>query len=308
MKPVVSVIMLSYNTANYIKDAVASVLEQSFPDFELLVLDDGSTDHTEEVMAQFHDSRIRYIRSDQNRGIPFMRNRGLELARGKYLAILDSDDLAPPYRLKEQVEYMDQNLQTGVVAGDYFSFGARSFYCQTYKGNENIQYRFLFRCPIPNPAAMVRRSVVDRYGIRYDTSFQVCTDYKFWIELLGRTEFANLGGKPYLFYRRDHKESITTETKKADKIQLRDQAVNQIRRCFFERMGLELSEEDYWLFTRFYSYRQQSVTGQEFFRLTEVMEDLKVQGRKVLRCGSLWEEILDGWLEKACDIVLQRDL
>lgn len=299
MKPDISVIMLSYNTADYIEDAVSSILEQSYPDFELLVLDDGSTDATEEVMARFHDGRIRYIRSEKNHGIPFQRNQGLELARGKYLAFLDSDDVAPPYRLKEQKEYMEQYPETGVVAGDYFSFGARCFYCPTPKGNENIQYRFLFRCPIAKPASMVRRSVVDRYQVRYDTSCPVCSDYKFWMELLGRTEFANLGGKPYLFYRRGHQESISTKTKREDEIQFRDQIVNDIRRLFFERMGLRISEEDYRLFTRFYSYQRHSCTREEYLRLTEVMEDLKNQGKGILKCGGLWEEILDEWLEKA---------
>lgn len=299
MKPIISVIMLSYNTANYIKDSVSSILEQSFPDFELLVLDDGSTDNTEEVMAQFHDSRIRYIRSEKNRGIPFRCNRGLELAQGKYLAFLDSDDLAPPYRLKEQAEYMDQHPKTGVVSGDYFTFGSQCFYCQSHKGNENIQYRFLFRCPIAKPASMIRRSVVDRFQMKYDTSCLICSDYKFWIELLGRTEFANLGGKPYLFYRSGHQESISTRTKRADEIQFRDQVVNEIRRCFFERMGLWISEEDYRLFTRFYSYQQHSCTRQEYLGLRDIMEDLKGQGKKVLKCGTLWEEILNEWLEKA---------
>ena len=91
--PLVSVLMPTYNRAHYIREALSSVLMQSYKNFELIILDDGSTDDTEKVVIEFNDSRIKYVKDSVNRGIVYRRNESLKLAKGKYLAILDSDDV-----------------------------------------------------------------------------------------------------------------------------------------------------------------------------------------------------------------------
>ncbi len=299
MEPQISVIMITYNMGKYIDESIKSILDQSFEDFELLILDDSSTDNTGEIVEKFSDERIKYHRAEKNQGIPYMRNWGIELMQGKYMAILDSDDIAPPYRLKEQFEYMESHPEVGVVGGDIFSFGNHNHYQKSLQGSENIQYRFLFRCPISNPSAMVRKAVIDKYQLRYNINYPVCTDYRFWIELLNRTEFANLTDKPYLFYRVNHSESITTDTMKDEKINKRDEIVNEMRRSFFDRFGLKISEQDYDIFKKFYCYKQNLCTSKEYEQLTLILNDLCKQGYKVMSRPDLWEKELQFWLPYA---------
>lgn len=306
MIPKISVVMLSYNTGQYIKEAVESILSQSFTDFELIILDDCSTDNTDEVIASIQDTRLHYHKAEKNQGIPYMRNLGLDLSQGKYIAILDSDDLAPPYRLQDQFEYMESHPDVGVLSGDFFSFGVKCRYHKAHQGSKNIQYRFLFRCPIANPAAMVRRSVLEQYQVRYDTTYPVCTDYKFWITLLNRTEFANLGNKPYLFYRTSHKESITADTMGVDKIKNRDDIVNEMRYDLFERFGLYMCKEDYRIFSKFYCYEKYACSKEEYAKLHVIMEDLIAQGKKVLKHNDIWEEQLNDWLKLGKKIICEE--
>ena len=104
----VSVIMPAYNSSAYIEDSIDSVLAQTYPDWELIIVDDASTDNTQQLVTAYQDERIRYYRNDTNRGVAISRNRGIELARGRYLAFLDSDDLWLPEKLTHQVAFMQK--------------------------------------------------------------------------------------------------------------------------------------------------------------------------------------------------------
>ncbi len=113
--PRVTVFVPVYNAEKFIADTVASVLRQTFTDFELLVIDDGSTDQSIKILESFHDQRIRIERNGKNRGRPFTRNKGLMQARGEYLSVLDSDDLCEPDRLARQVEFLDTHPNIAAV-------------------------------------------------------------------------------------------------------------------------------------------------------------------------------------------------
>ncbi|MBQ0010473.1 MAG: glycosyltransferase family 2 protein, partial [Ruminococcus sp.] len=115
MNDLVSVIMPSYNTADYIAESIRSVLAQTYPYWELIIVDDCSSDQTDEVVASFDDCRIRYFKNEKNSGAAVSRNRALREARGKWIAFLDSDDLWMPDKLEKQIGFMDRN-------GYYFSY------------------------------------------------------------------------------------------------------------------------------------------------------------------------------------------
>ena len=110
MEELVSIIMPSYNTASYIAETVQSVLAQTYQDWELIIVDDCSTDDTDEVVKPFlSDSRIRYLKNEKNSGAAISRNRALREAKGKWIAFLDSDDLWMPEKLEKQIAFMEEN-------------------------------------------------------------------------------------------------------------------------------------------------------------------------------------------------------
>ena len=115
--PRVSVFIPVYNREAYVGAAIESVLRQSFQDFEILLIDDGSTDLSVEVLRSYDDRRIRVVRNERNLGQPETRNRGLALARGQYVAMLDSDDVARPDRLSRQVAFLDRHQDCVEVGG-----------------------------------------------------------------------------------------------------------------------------------------------------------------------------------------------
>ncbi len=112
--PLVTVSMVVFNGELHIREAIESILNQSFTDLELLIINDGSTDATLDIINQFKDPRIRLLSNDGNKGVAFTRNRSLQEARGVYFAILDSDDIAKPNRLEIQVNFMNAHPETAI--------------------------------------------------------------------------------------------------------------------------------------------------------------------------------------------------
>ena len=120
--PTVSIVMPTYNRADLLPRSIASILSQDFDDLQLLIVDDGSTDNTASVVKEIQnqDSRVRYLRLPENRGIGYARNAGLQHVTGKYIGLADSDDLWLPGKLKTQVEIMEQHPEIEVLFGDFW--------------------------------------------------------------------------------------------------------------------------------------------------------------------------------------------
>lgn len=183
LNPTVSVIIPTYNRQAFIGAAVKSILDQSFQDFEIIVIDDGSLDHTKEVIAQFESCRVVYF-YQPNLGRSNARNRALEMARGRYVAFLDSDDVYLPGKLKLQVDFLESNPCVGMV---YTSAG-----CIDSEGNLLLDsydasvsgwiYRdvaFFVPVTITLPTVMVRREVFDEVG-QFDEALDRFEDTDMW--------------------------------------------------------------------------------------------------------------------------------
>ena len=183
MPPLVSVIIPTYNRAWVLKEAVDSVLAQEFGDFELIVVDDGSTDATAELLAAYAD-RVRVLRQT-NRGVSAARNAGIAAARGKLIAFLDSDDLWLPGKLGRQVEFF--NSHAGVLIGQTEELWVRNGLrvnpgCRHRKRNGIIFEPSLELCLVSPSAGMVRRELFDQVGL-FDESLPACEDYDLWLRV-----------------------------------------------------------------------------------------------------------------------------
>jgi len=193
-RPRISVIVTAYNRAAMVGDAIASVLRQTMADFELIVVDDGSTDRTVEIVKAIDDPRIRLIVHEWNRGVQHARNSGLEAARGEYVAWLDSDDLARPRRLEIEADYLDAHPEIAMIgsaAGTIRAGGGRSRLPRARAScHEQIAAMLLFRSALLQSSLMGRADILKQYPYRSD--FPVCEDLDQFIRLARDHRVANL--------------------------------------------------------------------------------------------------------------------
>ena len=206
--PLVSAAIITYNRAHYLDGAIASVLDQTFDDFELIVVDDGSTDDTERVVARYGD-RVRYVRREHG-GKAAARNAAAELAAGDYLAFCDSDDMWYPDRLARQVRVLRADPRVGMVHGhvDVVDAQGRPLPERTAAGRavfgaahrKRATYAsYAFDCRCLSSTVLLRREVFDAVGL-YDCRLPI-EDYDFYLRLVLAYEVAFLHGPALAVYR-----------------------------------------------------------------------------------------------------------
>lgn len=180
-KPLVSAVMLVYNSEEHLREAIDSVLNQTFKDFELVIVNDGSTDSSLEIIDSYDDDRIRLVDNGQNRGLAYSRNVGLKEARGAFLAWCDSDDINLPTRFEDQVKFLQENPSYGLCGSwQTYSIGKRKLINKTFKDPEILKAILLFTPSIMNPTAMLRMSMVREHGITFNNDLAFCEDYDFF--------------------------------------------------------------------------------------------------------------------------------
>ena len=204
--PRVSVIMAVFNAERYLRSALDSILGQTFGDLELLVVDDGSTDATPQILGAARDSRMRVLRQE-NAGPAAARNRAAAAARGEYLAVMDADDVSLPRRLEQQVAFLDAHPGVGVLGTAYDRIDERGEVSRTIVGlteDQDLQRMLFIRCPFIHGSVMMRRSLFVEVG-GYADMFD--EDYELWTRLFGRTRFAST--TEVLFRYRVHDSGIS---------------------------------------------------------------------------------------------------
>lgn len=186
--------MTLYNKAAFVREAVQSVLRNSFTDLELLIVDDASIDGGVDLVRGLDDTRIRIIPwPHANSGRAAAANRGFDAARGMYVAVLDADDLAEPERFARQVAFLDAHPEVGAVGSAARAFGRRSLVVAWPASDQEARSDMVFADPMLYGAAMFRRSVLLASGIRCREDWLLPgMDYLFLLELARHTRFANL--------------------------------------------------------------------------------------------------------------------
>jgi glycosyltransferase involved in cell wall biosynthesis len=172
--PQVTVLMSVYNGEMYLHEALDSILAQTYNDFELLVIDDGSLDGTAAILEDYRtrDSRVRIESNETNTGLTKSLNRGINLARGKYIARMDADDVALPERLARQVAFMEANEQVGVCGTWAVLLGEGEGHLIRFPTNsETIRCQLMFDNPLAHPTTIIRKQMLKKNGISYDEHF-----------------------------------------------------------------------------------------------------------------------------------------
>ncbi|MAF85421.1 MAG: glycosyl transferase family 2 [Dehalococcoidales bacterium] len=184
----VSVILPTYNRANMLTEAIDSALNQTFKDFELIIINNYSTDNTESVVKSYDDKRIRYFKNRNNGLVSVNRNYGIQKSRGEYTAFLDDDDLWLPEKLEKQVKLLDSNKELGLVySGSHVIDNKGNLIRHTYfRGIKpcrgDVFNELLVSNFIPQLTVLVRRETLDKVG-KFDTKYKIAQDYDLWLRI-----------------------------------------------------------------------------------------------------------------------------
>jgi glycosyltransferase involved in cell wall biosynthesis len=200
----ISVLIPVYNAGDFIRETIDSVLCQTFSDFELLLMDDGSTDRSAEIIHSYSDPRIRYQLCPHD--FIATMNKGIEEARGKYIALIDHDDLMMPDRLQIQFDYMEANTDIAACGAYMQAFGNGSYTMTVPAKHDDIFQYMLFTDPIFNPTGFIRKDILIEHNIRYQNGYSFACDYKFWTEMVKVGKLANIP-KTLVRYRTHSKQT-----------------------------------------------------------------------------------------------------
>jgi glycosyltransferase involved in cell wall biosynthesis len=236
--PEITVLMSVFNGQKYLKEAIDSILSQTFRDFEFLIVNDGSNDLSEEIIKSYNDPRIKYVSNDVNRGLPFSLNRGIELAKGEFIARMDCDDESLPERLEKQLAFMEDNPEV-VACGTWIkSIGDSTGYVNKFLSDpDEIKANLLFNTSLAHPSVIMRKSTLLESGLRYNAEHLHFEDYALWVELSKVGKLSNIP-EALLLYRL-HGESVSHQHGHEQK-----SGASKIRQRQLEAIGMQPSTED----------------------------------------------------------------
>ncbi len=208
--PKVSICIPTYNRKDFLKETIDSIFSQTYKDYEIIIVDDGSTDGTEEMIKNY-DFPIIY-QWQSNRGDAFSRNKLIDLANGKYISFVDSDDLLVPDALERMIQVMDKEKETVIVYGAYYRTDEKGKICgrckrKLYSGNIT---KYLFQTILVHVTGSMFPAQILKESPRFDSSLHVCSDYALWLYLSTKYKFIALPDPTYL--RRRHSTNLSKNT------------------------------------------------------------------------------------------------
>ncbi len=264
MNPLVSVIMPVYNAEKYLKSAIESILNQTFSDYEFIIINDGSTDNSENIITSFSDPRIRYHKNTQNLGLSATLNKGINFSNGKYIARMDADDISLPDRFLEQVKFLDTHPDYGIVGT---LFAVKYFPKQTLEiggvrliENEDLKLAMRYSNIYCHGEVMIRKSLLINNKLLYNPEYTATEDYDLWRKLAPFTKFKTLPQILYIYSVHPQNVSSTKSQQMLDQSKLISE---QIKKSFpLPNPSLNLMYK-FWKNGRSYSDEKVEVLGQK---------------------------------------------
>lgn len=228
--------MSTYNDELYIEESLQSILNQTLADFELIIYDDCSSDHTVEKIRAFHDPRIQLICNEENCGLTKNLNKGLRIAKGKYIARMDGDDISELTRFEKQVAFLEEHPSIYLISCHAQNFGESDLVNRIRGNSEVLRCRMLIRPVFAHPGFMMRRELIEE-GFFYDETFRTAQDYEFAVRAAGTHE---IGMVPeILLHYRVHKKQISN-TANGNQVTNAD----RVRQKQLEQLKITLSGEE----------------------------------------------------------------
>ncbi len=218
--PNISVIMPVYNGEQYLRQAIESILTQTYKDFELIIINDGSTDNTESIILSYDDSRIRYVRNDTNLKLIKTLNKGLSLAKGKYIARMDADDIAVNTLFERQIHTFESDDSIDIVNISTYEMSSDGKHYRPFPqilsfNSEALKYVELFENQITHPGIMVKANLIKSFGYKDDGTVNNFEDVDLWIRMLWAGHKCVTLKERLLFYRiNEHSVTRTVGNKR----------------------------------------------------------------------------------------------
>lgn len=268
--PLVSVVMPAYNAEKFIEEAILSILSQTYTNLELIVVDDCSTDNTLRIIESISDSRIKLVKNRVNLGIASATNIALRKCKGKYIALMDDDDISFPERLIKQVSFLEKENMIDIVGGRSEVIGEQGdhiSFASTPKNNPKyIKAMLLFHClDFSNGTVMIRKSFIDKNNLFYKDGYYGMQDYQFFIEC---SKIGNISSiDDYVLKHRLHSDNTTKRIKEELNYD-RAEAYKRMRKESLEKSGYILSESQFQVMDRIL------VEDKPSFKNAEDAEDL----------------------------------
>ncbi|HLP51911.1 MAG TPA: glycosyltransferase family 2 protein [Chitinophagales bacterium] len=239
--PAISVLMPVYNGASYLATAIDSILNQTFTDFELLLINDGSTDSSENIIHSYADPRIRYIKNETNIRLIATLNKGIELCRGKYIVRMDADDISELNRLQLQYDFMESHPGIALCGSWFKMFGEQNNIIKYTGTHDAIRMKMLYQCHFCHPSVIIRTAMIKTIEPKFDAAFIHAEDYEFFARITEKFETANI--QRVLLNYRFHAGSVSTQNKST---QVSNSVI--IKKRMFAKMGIDATDEDLQLY------------------------------------------------------------
>lgn len=206
--PLVSVVMPVYNAGPFIQRAIESILHQTYTNIEFIIIDDGSTDNSVQIINSFNDTRIVRVFFDTHLGIVDALNKGIELAKGEFIARMDADDECVLTRFEKQVQFLNQHTDIGLVGSQYIAIGGRRRDLPTT--HDEVLSHLFNACPFWHPVVMFRANWFKQFGLKYDKNFEFAEDLELWSRVCLVMKTANMPDKliKYRFHEGTHLKNL----------------------------------------------------------------------------------------------------
>lgn len=250
----VTQILCYYNEEKYLRESIVSILNQSYSNLELILIDDGSTDKSRSIAEEFCDERIVYVFNKENHGLAWCRNQGLALAKGEYIGFVDADDIAKEDKIEKMTDYLDGHEDVLVVSGGYVFIDKHGRYLpqkvNVICDDLDIRAYMLFGNCIAGPCALFRKTVVDKCHIQHNVKMRTSQDYFFWQECLPYGRFHNLNELLFC-YRIGHNSQCNRSQKRNPKQY--EEILQKIFRYAWKKRGFSLNRKEIeYIYKHFY--------------------------------------------------------
>jgi glycosyltransferase involved in cell wall biosynthesis len=247
-QPLVSVVMPVYNGGLFLQESIDSILAQKYRHFEFIIVNDGSTDHTESIILSNYDDRIRYFRNETNKGLIYSLNYAIDRANGEYIARIDADDVAITDRIENQIAFLLNNTDYGICGTNFIQIDRNGKLISKVSlplSDEDAQTLLFFGNVFCHSSMMIRANLIRLY--QYRDEYLVCEDYDLWSRIAKQTKVANLPGFSTLY--RMHGNNFSVKER-----QTMNKVISKINERFLKEWNIQYTQDELIIHANFLQY------------------------------------------------------